>query len=107
VTDLGHDDVATRIEGFVRAQFDVDPDDPGFGRAADLFGLGYIDSVGVAELLEFLREEFGVELPESELLGDDFSTIDGIAGIVCRLTGPGRGRLPEWMEEVMSPGERR
>jgi acyl carrier protein len=81
---LPYDDVASRIEAFVRSQFDVHPDDPGFSRKADLYESGYVDSVGVAELLEFLREEFGLEVPESDLLGDDFSTIEGIAGIVVR-----------------------
>jgi acyl carrier protein len=81
------DDVAVRIETFVRTQFDVHPDDPGFSRKADLYESGYVDSVGVAELLEFLREEFGLEVPESDLLGDDFSTIEGITGIVLQHSG--------------------
>ena len=97
---LQHDDVAVRIETFVRTQFDVDPDDPGFGRSADLFESGYVDSVGVAELLEFLREEFGLDVPESELLGDDFSTIDGIAGIVIRLGQPASAEVPPWLGEA-------
>jgi acyl carrier protein len=74
-----------RIERFTRTQFSIDPTDPGFARDADLFERGYVDSVGVAELLEFLSEEFGVEIPEADLLSDEFSTIDGIAGIVRRL----------------------
>jgi acyl carrier protein len=101
--NLQHDDVAARIEGFVRTQFEVDPDDTGFGRTADLFESGYVDSVGVAELLEFLREEFGLEVPESELLDDDFSTIDGIAGIVIRLGQLGPAELPPWLEEAARP----
>jgi acyl carrier protein len=96
---LQHDEVAARVEAYVRTQFEVDPDDPGFDRSADLFASGYVDSVGVAELLEFLREEFGLEVPESELLGDDFSTIDGIAGIVIRLRRPGSVEMPPWLEE--------
>jgi acyl carrier protein len=39
----------------------------------------------VAELLEYLTKEFEVEIPESEL-SDEFSSIDGIASIVARLT---------------------
>ena len=78
--------IADRIEAYVRSQFEVDPSDDGFGRTVDLFELGYVDSVGFAELLAFLSEEFGVEVPEDDLLSDEFLRIDGMALIVSRLT---------------------
>jgi D-alanine--poly(phosphoribitol) ligase subunit 2 len=78
--------IADRIEAYVRSQFEVDPSDDGFDRTVDLFELGYVDSVGFAELLAFLSEEFGVEVPEDDLLSDDFLRIDGMAMIVSRLT---------------------
>jgi D-alanine--poly(phosphoribitol) ligase subunit 2 len=78
--------IATRIEAFVRSQFDVNPSDDGFDRTVDLFQLGYVDSVGFAELLAFLAEEFGVDIPEDDLLSDEFLRIDGMARIVSRLT---------------------
>jgi acyl carrier protein len=76
--------VETRLEKFISAQFNVSPTDPGFDREADLFENGYVDSVGVVELLGFLQEEFGVEVPDDDLLTDDFSNIAGIARIVIR-----------------------
>jgi D-alanine--poly(phosphoribitol) ligase subunit 2 len=79
--------IAGRIETFIRTEFDVNPGDNGFGRTVDLFELGYVDSVGFAELLAFLAEEFGVDIPEDDLLSEDFTRIDGIAGIVSRLIG--------------------
>jgi len=80
-------DIADSLETFVRDQFDVSDSDPGFDRRIDLFESGYIDSVGVAELLEYLTMQFDVEIPESDLFSDHFSNIDGIASIVARLTG--------------------
>jgi D-alanine--poly(phosphoribitol) ligase subunit 2 len=78
--------IAERIEAFIRSQFEVDPNDDGFDRTVDLFELGYVDSVGFAELLAFLGEEFGVEVPEDDLLSDEFLRIDGMAMILSRLT---------------------
>jgi D-alanine--poly(phosphoribitol) ligase subunit 2 len=78
--------IADQIEAFIRSQFEVDPNDNGFDRTVDLFELGYVDSVGFAELLAFLSEEFGVEVPEDYLLSDEFLRIDGMAMIVSRLT---------------------
>ena len=86
--------IAGRIETFVRMQFDVDPADNGFGRTVDLFELGYVDSVGFAELLAFLDEEFGVNIPEDDLLSEEFLRIDGMAKIVSRLT-VGDGELDD------------
>jgi acyl carrier protein len=78
-------DVADAIETFVRSQFNVSSSDSGFTRDVDLFESGYVDSVGVAELLEYLTGQFDVEIPENDLFSDDFSSIDGIAAIVRRL----------------------
>ncbi len=76
--------VENHIEKFIRNQFSVSPTDPRFDREADLFEQGYVDSVGVVELLGFLQEEFNVEIPDDDLLADDFSSISGIARIVLR-----------------------
>jgi D-alanine--poly(phosphoribitol) ligase subunit 2 len=84
--------VANRIEAYVRTQFEIDPNDDGFDRTVDLFELGYVDSVGFAELLAFFAEEFGVEVPEDDLLSEDFLSIDGMAGIVSRLTADAEAR---------------
>jgi D-alanine--poly(phosphoribitol) ligase subunit 2 len=95
-----HVEIADRIEAFIRTEFDVSPTDNGFDRTVDLFELGYIDSVGFAELLSFLAEEFGVEVPEEDLLSESFARIDGIAGIVNRLTGTYPQRVPAAEEEL-------
>lgn len=76
--------IADRVEQYVRTQFRVAPGDAGFSRSLPLFEAGYVDSVGVVELLAFLAEEFAVELPDDALMSDEFSTIDGIAVIVAR-----------------------
>jgi acyl carrier protein len=80
-------EVAARTEEWVRVNFSVSPGDPRFGRDSDLFEGGYVDSVGFAELLGFLEEEFGVEIPDDLLVSDEFATIDGIARAVSRLAG--------------------
>jgi D-alanine--poly(phosphoribitol) ligase subunit 2 len=78
--------IASRVETFVRRRFEVDPNDDDFDRTVDLYDRGYIDSVGFVELLAFLAKEFRVEIPEEDVLSDEFLTIDGIAIIVARLS---------------------
>jgi acyl carrier protein len=78
-------EVVESIEQFVRAQFSISPSDPRFGRDVDLFEGGYVDSVGLAELLAFIEAEFGVSVPDDDLLSEEFATIDGMARTVGRL----------------------
>jgi acyl carrier protein len=78
-------DIAGKIETYVRETFQIAPDDPGFGRSVDLFEAGYVDSVGVIELLAFVSDEFVVEVPDSALLSERFATIDGMAEIILAL----------------------
>jgi acyl carrier protein len=78
-------EVAACTEEWVRRQFSVNASDPRFGRDVDLFEGGYVDSVGLAELLAFLEEEFSVAIPDEVLVSDEFATIEGIARIVHRL----------------------
>ena len=83
--------IERRVEEFIRSNFSISPSDPDFGREVDLFEGGYVDSVGVVELLEFLSNEFGVEIPDDDLLADEFASIGGIARIVLRNLKPQTG----------------
>ena len=82
---MNEPEVADGIEEFVRKHFSVSASDPNFGRQTDLFDGGYVDSVGLAEMLGFIEERFGVTVPDEELLSEEFASIDGIARTVCRL----------------------
>jgi acyl carrier protein len=81
--------IAERIEAFVRQTFKVAPDDPHFGRDVDVFEGGYVDSIGLTELLAFIEDEFGTAVPDEELASDEFMTIDGMADILVRLADGG------------------
>jgi D-alanine--poly(phosphoribitol) ligase subunit 2 len=84
--------IANRIEAFVRSQFEIDPSDDGFDQTVDLFELGYVDSVGFAELLAFFAEEFGVDVPQDDLISEEFVNIEGMARIVTRLVADREAR---------------
>jgi acyl carrier protein len=77
--------VESRLERFLHQDLLVSTTDARFTRTVDLFEAGYVDSVGFAELLALLADEFGVEVPESDLLSEEFSSIGGIARVVARL----------------------
>jgi len=76
---------AQQIESFVRDRFHIPDDDVLFSRQVNLWEEGYVDSLGVVEVIEFLERRFTVKLPEEVIFSPDFTSIDGIAGFVVSL----------------------
>jgi acyl carrier protein len=49
---------------------------------------GMIDSLGLMQLVAYLEEEFGIEIPAGEITQDNFATIGSLGSFVERLAGP-------------------
>lgn len=81
------DEAAELIEGFIRREFQVAEDDPDFTRETHLYDSGYVDSMGVVELIEFIQSTFGIEIPDEEVFSDAFTTVNGISDVVRRCAG--------------------
>lgn len=77
------DDIAAKIRGFVESRQRVAPDDESFTPDVHLFEAGYIDSIGMVELVAFVEETYEITLDEDQLFSDDFTSVNGIAGIVA------------------------
>jgi acyl carrier protein len=71
--------VAQDLDRFVRERFQIASDEGGFSRKVNLWEEGYVDSLGVVEVIEFLEQRFGVTLPEDVVFSPEFTSIDGIA----------------------------
>jgi acyl carrier protein len=78
-------EIAGRIETFIRDHFSVEADDDFFGRDVHLWEEGYVDSTGVVELIAFLEESFAIKMPDDALFDPEFTTIDGMSRMVDRL----------------------
>lgn len=91
---ISPDDIAGRVEGFVRREFRVVEDDPGFSRDVHLYESGYVDSAGVVELIAFVEATFDVKLEDEHIFSDRFTSINGISGVVaeCLADRMGLGR---------------
>ncbi len=76
------------IERFLRARYRISSDDPGFSRRVNLWEEGYVDSVGVVEVIEFLERTFTTTIPEDALFSPDFACVDGMAAVVERSLEP-------------------
>lgn len=74
------------VERFIRTHFRVLDTDPSFHRDAHLYEGGFVDSVGVVELIAFVESTFNVTLEDEDVFSDEFTTINGISSVLTRLT---------------------
>lgn len=66
---------------FVRASGEpIGPDE-------SLLDSGLVDSIGIVEIVGFLESEFGISVPDEEIVPDNFETITQIADFVRRQRG--------------------
>jgi acyl carrier protein len=80
--DTMRDDIAAKIKGFVESRQRVAAGDERFTLDVHLFEAGYIDSIGMVELVAFVEETFDITFDEDQLFSDDFTSINGIARMV-------------------------
>jgi acyl carrier protein len=55
----------------------------------DLLERGALDSAGIAQLLEFLQDRFGVVVEDDELVVDNFRSIDAIVALIAEKDAAG------------------
>ena len=82
-------EIADVLERFIRQEFRIVDDGASF-RDAHLFESGYVDSAGVVELIAFLESRFDISLGDDQVFSDQFTTINGIAGIVMAVIAFGQ-----------------
>lgn len=46
---------------------------------------GIIDSIGLLELIDYIAEEYSIEIPEDMLTPENFDTLQGISNLILKL----------------------
>ncbi|MDP2344803.1 MAG: phosphopantetheine-binding protein [Deltaproteobacteria bacterium] len=69
-----------RIHSFLRTSFFVD----NIAVDTSFLDAGIIDSVGVLELLQFLEEEFKIQVADDELVPANLDSINAVVGFLLR-----------------------
>jgi acyl carrier protein len=74
------------LRNFLSENFAVDGSDA-IGVQESLIGSGIVDSTGLLELVSFVENTYALEVPDQDLLPDNFETIERIVTYVSsRLT---------------------
>ncbi len=77
------DAIAVELETFLRRNFHIAVDDPGFTRRVNLWDEGYVDSAGVVETVAFIEGRWHITLPEQVLFDPSFTHVDGMAALIA------------------------
>jgi acyl carrier protein len=88
MTELMHDDVAERLELFVRQRFLDDSDDVTLTSTSPLLEWGILTSMNTAILLTFIRDAFGVTVPPMAITASNFRDLQGLSAMVRDLLPP-------------------
>jgi D-alanine--poly(phosphoribitol) ligase subunit 2 len=78
------DEIARRIEEFIREKFKINQADAEFNADVHLFDYGYVDSFGAVQLTVFVESTFGIKISNSDLVLHPMNTINEIAQFVVR-----------------------
>lgn len=77
-------DVLARTRAYIVENFLYMHPDLRFGDAESLLKRGVVDSMGVLELVQFLQEEFGIEVADDEITEQNFDTLAALARYVTK-----------------------
>lgn len=74
--------ITTALATFIREELLYDREDVQLDRQTQLLKEGYVDSMGIFRLIDFIEQEFGVALQPSEIQVEHFRDIDSILALV-------------------------
>jgi acyl carrier protein len=73
------DILSERIRQFLEQQF---PMTKNVGNTEPLLKNGFIDSLGILEVVTFLESEFGIAISDDELLPENFASVHNLSNFV-------------------------
>ena len=74
--------ILTRLHDFVEENFLYMRPDFELQSDQSLMGNGIVDSMGVMEMIQFLEEEFGVEVGDDDITEDNLGSLNAITAFV-------------------------
>lgn len=82
---MSQDKTTATVSHFIKTNFLFD-ENAELSDQKSLLGSGVIDSTGVLELIAFLEQQFKVKFEDSELVVDNFDTVEKIEKFILRKT---------------------
>lgn len=77
------EEIRTIVHDYICQEFIFD-ESPKLDDNESLLGSGVLDSTGILELISFLQERFSVDFLDSELVADNFDSVNRIAEFLSK-----------------------
>jgi acyl carrier protein len=78
----GSIDVRTHVRNYIEDNFLYLHPDKSLSDSDGLLDLGIVDSLGFVELVEEIQERFGIEVQDTEIIEENFGSVDAIVRFV-------------------------
>ena len=78
-------DIKQQIREFIKETLLLGADDIDLKDDVSLLEEGVVDSTGVLELVYFVEDTFGFKVPDSDVVPDNFDSVNSLAGYVERM----------------------
>jgi acyl carrier protein len=75
--------IEQELRNFLTENFAIVSDAPPIGNTESLIETGIVDSTGLLELVSFIETRYGLEIPDQDLLPENFETIANISTYVA------------------------
>jgi len=76
--------IKSKVESYIRQAVHVDKEK--INDDSLIFKEGYFDSMGFIMLITFIEEEFGIKTSDSDLIEENFESINAITDFIDRKT---------------------
>jgi acyl carrier protein len=83
---MTQEEIRSKVHQFIRKNFLFD-DTTTLTDEQSLLGSGVVDSTGILELISFLEDTCRIKFEDSELVADNFDTVNRIASFVAKKLG--------------------
>ena len=78
-------EVEQKLKRFITAELMYADDIDALSNEEPLLGSGIVDSLGIMRLVSYIEEEFGVVVPEDDLVPEHFQSVNRLVAFVERL----------------------
>ncbi len=90
-----NNDIESQLRDFLAKQILFLEEGDAIADDASFIAEGLIDSIGITELVEFIRRQFGLEVPLSDIVPANFDSITRLAGYVREKLAQTRNADPD------------
>jgi len=75
------------VRNFIESNMNVFDEDVELNDDTNIFTSGYVNSIFAMRLLNFLENEYGLEVPDEDIIIPNFSSIDAMKALVEKIQG--------------------